>query len=101
MVIIYVDFYMLVLKMETFFFVYSEWGVSSTALGYFPCLSPQLALTLTSLADSFEHFHTSGLEHYKAAIQLVQGLQEIAAQYDGNTIAGPLQQVWYGAHIIV
>ena len=64
-----------------------------TLAGVFPFLSPQLALTLTSLADSFEHFHTSGLEHYKAAIQLVQGLQEIAAQCDGNTVAVPLQQV--------
>ena len=99
--IIYVHFHMLVLKMETFFLCLFRAGSKFNPLGYYPCLSPQLALTLTSLADSFEHFHTSGLEHYKAAIQLVQGLQEIAAQYDGNTIAGPLQQVWYGAHIIV
>jgi len=56
----------------------------------------KLAATLTNLADSFEHFHKSGLEHYQAAIQLVQGLQEISTQCEnnkGSTISGPLQQV--------
>jgi len=55
----------------------------------------KLAATLTSLADSFEHFSKSGLEHYEVAIKLVQDIQEVSAQCEnsnGNTVAGPLQQ---------
>ena len=62
-------------------------------------LSLQLAASLTSLADSFVQFHSSGVEHHKAGISVVQGLQEVAGHCDnnrGSTIAGPMQKVGKG-----
>ena len=62
-------------------------------------LSLQLATSLTNLAESFQQFHSSGLEHHKAAISVVQGLQEVVGHCSnnrGNTIAGPVQKVGEG-----
>lgn len=63
------------------------------------CPFLQLAASLTSLADSFVQFHRSGVEHHKAGISVVQGLQEVASHCDnnrGSTIAGPMQKVGRG-----
>ena len=59
------------------------------------CIS-QLASGLSSLADSFDRFHETGMEHYKAATTVISNLQKIGSicQNDSsNTISSHVEQV--------
>ena len=56
----------------------------------------QLASGLSSLADSFDKFHETGMEHYKAATAVITNLQEIAGvcqNESSNTISSHVEQV--------
>ena len=56
----------------------------------------QLANGLSSLADSFDRFHETGLEHYKAATSVITNLQEVAGicrNDSANTISSHVQTV--------
>lgn len=56
----------------------------------------QLATRLSDLADSFDKFHETGMEHFKAATSVISQLQGIAdiCQNDSiNTISSSIQAV--------
>ena len=56
----------------------------------------QLATGLTGLAESFDQFHETGMQHFQAANGVVQKLKGIASlcQNDsGNTITTHIEQV--------
>ena len=59
------------------------------------CIS-QLACGLFSLADSFDRFHETGMEHYKAATTVISNLQKIGSicqNESSNTISSHVEQV--------
>ena len=56
----------------------------------------QLATGLTSLAESFDKFHETGLLHFQAATAMIQSLQNIAGlcQNDsGSTLSSHILMV--------
>jgi hypothetical protein len=62
----------------------------------FPHTPSQLASGLSSLADSFDRFHETGMEHYKAATSVIHNLQEIATVCQNtscNTISSHVEKV--------
>jgi hypothetical protein len=55
----------------------------------------KLASGLSSLADSFDRFHETGMEHYKAATSVIHNLQEIATVCQNtscNTISSHVEK---------
>lgn len=68
----------------------NAWPVSDV----YPFL--QLATCLSGLADSFDKFHETGMEHFKAATSVISHLQEIAGichNDSTNTISSSIQAV--------
>jgi hypothetical protein len=51
---------------------------------------------LSALADSFDKFHETGMEHYKAATSVISSLQRVAGvcrNDSANTISSHIEQV--------
>lgn len=51
---------------------------------------------LTNLADSFQQFYDSGVEHYNSAIYMLSNMQEIGVLCNSshtNTVSAPVQKV--------
>ena len=56
----------------------------------------QLGNGLSALADSFDKFHETGMEHYKAASSVISSLQRVAGvcrNDSANTISSHIEQV--------
>lgn len=56
----------------------------------------QLATRLSDLADSFDKFHETGMEHFKAATSVIsqlQGIADICQNDSTNTISSSIQAV--------
>ncbi len=59
-------------------------------------LSLQLANAFTSLSDTCQRFHESGVEHYKSASKMVSCVQSIGGLCNnslGQSVSGPMQKV--------
>ena len=58
--------------------------------------NPQLANAFNSLADQFQLFHDSGLEHYQAATKMMSCVQDISGVCNaslGQAVSVPMQKV--------